>query len=52
MAGYIMNLNNHSALTKCFETGTYSTKISLLENMLIKMVEFILHIGVVLKKEL
>ena len=29
MAGYIMNLNNHSALTKCFETGTYSTKISL-----------------------
>lgn len=29
MAGYIMNLNSHSSLTKCFETGTYSTKISL-----------------------
>ncbi|WP_195970882.1 hypothetical protein [Clostridium thermobutyricum] len=29
MAGYIMNLDSNSSLIKCFETGSYSTKISL-----------------------
>lgn len=29
MSGYIMNLNNPNALIHCFETGTYSTKVSL-----------------------